>query len=94
MKIDLPAYACHERAHTHKEMRAHRQQGEVKAINVSELAMHHASALIDRWHQESVPVLHTHTPLKMNKKGGEGSYSRTNMSTATKQKKVKTVRLN
>ena len=27
----------------------------MKAINVSELAMHHTAVLIDRWHQESVP---------------------------------------
>lgn len=45
------------------EGRACRRQGEVKAINVSELAMHHTSVLIDRWHQETVLFLfnHTHT---------------------------------
>lgn len=59
MEMDLRVYAHHERAHTHTHIKMceHKQQGEVKAINVSELAMHHTSALIDRWHQESV----THT---------------------------------
>lgn len=32
------------------------RQGEVKAINVLEPAMHHTSVLIDRWHRESVPL--------------------------------------
>lgn len=52
------------RKHTRIKTYAHKQQGEVKAINVSELAMHHTSALIDRWHQESVPHTHTHIQKK------------------------------
>ena len=72
--MDLPAYACHECAHTHAHARTHRhrhtktyvhkQQGEGKAINVSELVMHHTAALIDRWLRETVPFMfksHTHT---------------------------------
>lgn len=29
--------------------------------------MHHAGALIDRWHQESVPLSHTHTQKQLCK---------------------------
>lgn len=59
--MDLPVCASHKHVHKHthfyRKTYMLKQQGEVKAINVSELAMHHTSALIDRWHQESVPLL-------------------------------------
>lgn len=62
MKMDLPAYT-HTHTHAHGEVRrARRQQGEVKAINVSEPTMHHTSPLIDRRHQESVLYSFTRTP--------------------------------
>lgn len=72
----------------------------MKAINVSEPAMHHTAVLIDRWHQESVPFLfsaladihpnrpHTHSAARTSKKhrkGGEGLYSRTTMSKKKKK---------
>lgn len=89
MKMDMPAYAYTASRRIHIKTYTPKQQGEVKAINVLGLAMHHTSALIDRWHQENVLFLypHTHTPKK--KKRAIGLFSRTKMSTAKKEEEKK-----
>lgn len=78
-----------------------RQQGEVKAINVSEPAMRHTAVLIDRWHQESVPFLfsaladmhihpnrpHTHSAARTSKKHRKGGEGSYSRTTMSKKKK-------
>lgn len=91
--MDMPAYAYTASRRIHIKTYTPKQQGEVKAINVLELAMHHTSALIDRWHQENVLFFYphtqtnTHTPKK--KKRAIGLFSRTKMSTAKKEEEEK-----